>query len=270
MKRIFALLTLVSLAACKTLPHGEEDKSASRTDAGAWFSIPAPDKPIPLKFFPSSAPGQSPSVFLVHGSNGPDIRQDHWARFFNEQGYNALIIDLKTGRFSGPEDRARLYPFPLIERAHAWLVQQATVDPQRIIWMGFSLGATLGMMTEQPPWSGFILFYPGCWSFTKTQQPKPPQYLAFHAERPRIRPTLVLWGKSDAYEENRYCPEMIKLMSGPVETLAIDQAHHGFDGNLTISFRDPPSPSGMASLMPNPEARRTAEDKVREFLRLPK
>lgn len=269
-KRAFLVSLVFALVGCETVPVANSDSGAAAIASAAWFSIPTPDRPLPLKFLRAKGEGKSPAVFLMHGTNGPDARTEHWAKYFNERGYNALIVDFKTGRYTGPQDRDNLYPYPLIERAQAWLAQQPSVDPNNVVWMGFSLGAALGMITEQQPWSSFVLFYPGCWNFTKTQQPKPPRYWAFHAEKPRDKPTLVVWGKDDEYGEGKYCPEMLKLMSGPVESLAIDNAHHGFDGNITASFKDSASPTGSSSLRPNQAARKAAEDKVADFLKLGK
>ena len=269
-KRAFLVSLVFALVGCETLPTANSDSGAAAIASAAWFSIPTPDRPLPLKFLRAKEEGKSPAVFLMHGTNGPDVRTDHWAKYFNERGYNALIVDFKTGRYTGPQDRDNLYPYPLIDRAQAWLAQQPSVDPNNVVWMGFSLGGALGMITEQQPWSSFVLFYPGCWNFTKTQQPKPPRYWAYHAEKPRDKPTLVVWGKDDEYDEGKYCPEMLKLMSGPVDSLAIENAHHGFDGNITVSFKDSASPTGSSSLRPNQAARKAAEDKVANFLKLGK
>lgn len=269
-KQLFVVLFAFAITGCQSIPTAKSSEGVNAINSFSWFSIPAPDRPIPLKFLRSKADGKSPTVFLVHGTNGPDARQEHWARYFNDRGYNALIVDFKTGRFTGPQDRANLYPYPLIDRAHAWLIQQPSVDPSNVVWMGFSLGSALGLMTEQGPWSSFVLFYPSCWSFTKTQQPKPPRYWAYHAEKPREKPTLIVWGKADEYGEGMYCPEMLKLMSGPVDSLAIENAHHGFDGNISASFNDSSSPTGSASLRPDATARRAAEIKVGNFLKINK
>ena len=271
MKKIAAVIIATILAAaCQTmLPVDDKASQAKGVATGSWINIAAGDRGMPVKFLRSSKDGQSPTVFLVHGTNGPDARTEHWARFFNQRGYNAIIVDFKTGRYSGPDDRSNLFPYPLIEHARTWLHQQPSVDPDNVIWMGMSLGGALGIITEQQPWSAFVLLYPSCWNFTKTDYPKPPRYWAFHAERPRTKPTLLIYGKEDEYQEDKYCTEMVKLMSGPIDVLAIDGAHHGFDGVQTASFRDSSSPSGYASVRPNSSARALAEQKIIEFLKLP-
>lgn len=271
MKIIAALLLATMLLyGCRTLPQAEDVATQAKGIAsGNWITIPAGDSGLPVKFLPSTKAGRSPAIFLVHGTNGPDARMDHWAKFFNQRGYNALIVDFKTGRFTGPGDIRNLYPYPLIEYARNWLLQQPTVDPNNVVWMGTSFGGALGIITEQQPWSAFVLFYPSCWNLTKTENPKPPNYWAFHAERPRVKPTLLVLGKDDEYQERKYCPEMLKLISGPIDVLALEQAHHGFDGTLTASFSDIGSPSGYTSVKPNHNARVLAEKKIIEFLRLP-
>ncbi len=271
MKKIAAVIVAVMMtSACQTMPQVDDAVSQAKGVAtGSWINIAAGDSSMPVKFLRSTKEGKSPTVFLVHGTNGPDARTDYWARFFNVRGYNALIVDFKTGRFTGPDDRMNLFPYPLIEHARTWLHQQPTVDSENVVWMGFSLGGALGIITEQHPWTAFVLFYPSCWNFTKTENPKPPRYWAFHAERPRVKPTLLVYGKEDEYQEGKYCPEMPKLMSGSIDVLPLDHAHHGFDGNLTSSFRDGASPSGFTSVRPNPAARALAEKKIIDFLRLP-
>jgi dienelactone hydrolase len=273
MKKLIPLLlcAVFLLSGCQTIPQVDSaEDQAKGVATGSWINIAAGDRGMPVKFLRSPKEGKSPTVFLMHGTNGPDARTEHWAKFFNQRGYNALIVDYKTGRFTGPEDRKNLVAYPLIQHARNWLLQQPTVDSERIVWMGLSLGAGLGLTQSQNEWSAFILMYPGCWNFTKTQSPKPIVYWAYHAEVPRSKPTLLVYGKDDEYEEGKYCPEMLKLMSGSVDVLAIDGAHHAFDGNVTASFRDPASPSGFSSLRPNQKARAAAEQKIIEFLNLPK
>lgn len=262
---IFFGLIQTFIVGCATT---EDNSQLGESSSVKWISIYAGDKPMPVKFHPSAKSGKSPTVFILHGTNGPDARGEHWAKFFNKSGYNALQVDFKTGRFSGASDRLNVIPSSLIDHALAWLLKQPTVDENSLVWMGMSYGGSVGMTLEQSRWSAFILFYPGCWNHTKTQSPKPPHYWAYHAEKPRTKPTLIVWGTADEYEEGKYCPEMVKLMSGPVETLALDGAHHGFDGNISVRFTDYVSPSGRSSLQPNTKARAIVESKISEFLKL--
>lgn len=255
------------LAGCKTTEVKRPDRNTD-SEAIRWQMIPAGDKPIPVKYFPSKNSGKSPSIFILHGTNGPDARGEHWAKFFNERGYNALIVDFKKGRFTGPADRLNVLPQPLIDYSLEWLTKQPEVNSKDISWMGLSYGAATGLMQEQNRWSSFILFYPGCWSFTKNQTPKPPRYWAYHAERPRVKPTLIVWGTEDGYLEGEYCPRMIELMSGSFEAFPIEGAHHGFDGELSLRFADGASPNGYSSLRPSKAARELAEKKIEEFLKI--
>ena len=255
------------LAGCKTMGVKDLDRTLA-ADSIDWQMIPAGDKPIPAKYFPSKKSGKSPSIFILHGTNGPDARGEYWAKFFNERGYNALIVDFKKGRFTGPLDRLNVLPQPLVDYSVEWLIKQPEVDSKNISWMGFSYGAATGLMREQDRWSSFILFYPGCWSFTKDQTPKPPRYWAYHAERPRLKPTLIVWGTYDGYGEGEFCPKMVELMSGAVETLSIEGAHHGFDGEISINFSDGASPTGYSSLRPSKAAREIAGKRIEEFLKI--
>jgi dienelactone hydrolase len=226
----------------------------------SWQNIQYGDRPIPIKFVKSSNEGKSPTIMLVHGTAGPDERENSWAKFLSNHGYNTVIVDFKTGRFSGPHDRHRPFYPSLIEKVKNWIEEQPTVDRKNIIYMGFSLGGFLGFRLDSTTeFSKYILFYPGCWNLLKPG-------LSYMVEKERINPTLVVWGNADSYEEGQYCPKVVDKMKGEFSWIAIDKAGHGFDGNRFASFSDQNSPSGRASIEPSQSALVIARQKVLEFL----
>lgn len=225
----------------------------------SWQHISYGDKPIPVKFVKSNKDNKQPTVLIVHGTAGPGFREEEWAKFIANNGYHAVIVDFKTGRFSGPHDRHRPFYPSLIEKVHEWIKEQPNVDKSNIMYMGFSLGGFLGFRLDSTTdFSKYILFYPGCWNLLK------PGY-SYMAEKERINPTLVLWGKTDSYEEGQYCPQVLDKMKGQVSWFAIDNTGHGFDSDRYVSFHDQSSPSGRASLEPNQRSVTLARQKVLEF-----
>lgn len=230
----------------------------------SWQNITYSDKPIPVKFVKANKEGKQPTIILVHGTAGPDYRENEWAQFLSSNGYHVVIADFKSGRFSGPHDRHRPFYPALIEKVQLWVKDQPVVDQNNIIYMGFSLGGFLGFRLDSTSdFSKYILVYPGCWNLLK------PGY-SYMIEKERINPTLVIWGKTDTYQEGQYCPQVIDKMTGQVSWLAIDNAGHGFDSNISTSFSDHASPTGRASLEPSSSAVKISRQKVLEFLQLNK
>jgi len=229
--------------------------------AQKWTSIEYFDKPIPIKFFKSEKSGKNPTVYIVHGTLGVSNREENWAKFFHKDSYNVLIVDLKTGRFTGPQDRHRVNYEALVTWTHQWLKDQPEVDPDNITYMGLSLGGFLGFyLDDTAAFKNYILFYPGCFHLLDRREGL--------VVKERINPTLLIWGESDSYEEGTYCPRVLNKMNGKVSGHSIPNAGHGFDGDRFVSsFSDPASPSGRASLEPNSNALNISRQKVLEFLR---
>lgn len=230
--------------------------------AQSWQNLPYGDKPIPIKFFKAESSGKSPAVLLVHGTGGPSNREENWAKFLSSNGVSVLVVDFKTGRFSGDRDRHIPFYPSLIERTHNWLKEQANVDQGQITYMGLSLGGFLGFRQDSTTdFARYIMFYPGCHNLNRVGN-------SYMVEKERINPTLLVWGTDDSYEEGTFCPQVVKKMSGNFEWLAIQGAGHGFDGDrVVVSFGDIASPSGRASLSPNTSATNIARSKVLQFIK---
>ena len=225
----------------------------------SWQYISYGDKPIPVKFVKTNKDSKQPTVLLVHGTAGPGFREEEWARFISNNGYNAVIADFKTGRFSGPHDRHKPFYPSLIEKVQEWIKEQPNVDKNNIIYMGFSLGGFLGFRLDSTTdFSKYVLLYPGCWNLLK------PGY-SYMVEKERTNPTLIIWGKTDSYEEGQFCPQVLDKMKGQVSQFAIDNTGHGFDSDRYSSFHDQASPSGRGSLEPNQQSVVLARQKVLEF-----
>jgi dienelactone hydrolase len=197
----------------------------------------------------------------VHGTLGVSNREENWAKFFHKNSYNVLIVDLKTGRFTGPQDRHRVNYEALVTWTHQWLKDHPDVDPNNITYMGLSLGGFLGFyLDDTAAFKNYILFYPGCWHLLNRRESL--------VVKERINPTILVWGTDDSYEEGTFCPQVVKKMSGNFEWLAIQGAGHGFDGDrVVVSFEDIASPSGRASLSPNTSATNIARSKVLQFIK---
>lgn len=225
-----------------------------------WVNIEYGDKPIPVKFFKTSSISKSPAILLVHGTAGPSYREDQWGEFLSQNGFNVLVVDFKSGRFTGPNDRHKPFYPSLIEKTHDWLKKQPNVDTRQISYMGFSLGGFLGFRLDSTTeFKNYIMFYPGCYNLNRIGN-------SYMVEKERVNPTLVVWGDLDAYGEGTYCPEIIQKMKGNFSWLSIKGAGHGFDGDKNVGFFDSASPSGFARVEPNSKATKISQVAVLQFL----
>lgn len=232
--------------------------------AQSWEQLDYFDKPIPIKFYKTKSSGKIPTVLLVHGTLGVSAREENWGQFLSKNGYNVLIVDLKTGRFTGSSDRHKVNYAALLTFVHRWMQDHPNIDENNITFMGLSLGGFLGFWLDNTgAYRNYILFYPGCYHLLQRREGL--------VLRERLSPTLLIWGTNDELGEGTYCPQVLNKMSGKVLGKSIPNAGHGFDGELYVaSFLDSASPTGRASLVPNKQATDLSRNFVLEFLQLHK
>src|SRR5207249_3388472 len=104
--------------------------------------------------FPEKIAGPVPAVILVHGGSGVQRYNELWAREARGIGFATFMLDSFDGR-GIPRLGTQLELLPVssrvidLFRALGTLAGDPRVDRQRIVFMGFSHGATAGLYATQ-------------------------------------------------------------------------------------------------------------------------
>jgi dienelactone hydrolase len=181
-------------------------------------------------------PGPSPAVVLLHDCQGDWRRLDErWGRLIASVGYVTLTVDsfgprgLKDTCTSG----APIAVMSDAYRALNYLVQQPSVDPDRVAAIGFSQGGWLALtsvergiieQTAQHKFRAAIAFHPPCLGFKDNM----------------TVPTLLLIGELDDWTLAQECRNMVegrddygisrqKGQGAPVKLVVYPGAYHAFD-----------------------------------------
>ncbi len=201
-----------------------------------------PGKPVEVRadLYRPEGPGPFPAVVLLHGCAGVEPVHARWARWLNERGYVALVVDSWTPRrivencSRGSPDVERTDRFDDAFGALRYLRSLPLVDPARIGAMGWSNGGVFstavvnGPSLERARKRGVMLppvgfrlgigVYPGgCFSLV---------------DEVVIAPLLVLIGAADDWTLAKTCEEMVNAMraKGADVTIKIyPDAYHYFD-----------------------------------------
>lgn len=209
---------------------------------GVTFPNITPGNPVEVRgqLYRPEGPGPFPAMVLLHGCAGVEPLQARWAKWLNERGYVALVVDSWTPRgivencSKGTPDIENTERFDDAFGALRYLQSLPFVDPGRIGTIGWSSGGVFAMAVENGPSLararkrgvtlpavGFRLgigMYPGgCFSLVKELV---------------IRPLLVLMGGADDWTLARTCEEMVNAMraEGADVTIRIfPGAFHYFD-----------------------------------------
>lgn len=180
-------------------------------------------------------------VVILHGTGGPDSRGRSYAQHLQAQGFSTLIVDYKTGIYSGPHDRNRVRFMPMLAQSIKTLQSKGYSS---IGLLGFSLGGTLAVHAKDQfynlPIRASVALYPVC-----------KNYLAYgrwsHLSDPTTKynsnPMLIVYGSKDTYGEGKSCPELGNKVSTLWNARFIElEGHHGFDRNEpAMTFTDPDS-----------------------------
>jgi dienelactone hydrolase len=178
----------------------------------------------------------SPAVVLLHGCNGNWQRLDQrWGKRIASWGYATLTVDSfgprgirNTCSSGAPVDLA----FDAY-RALDFLVRQPSVDPARVVAMGFSQGGWLTLtsvehgiieQTVQNKFRAAVAFYPPCLGFKGNM----------------TVPVLILIGELDDWTPAKECRNMVdgrddwgisrrKGEGIPTRLIVYPHAYHGFD-----------------------------------------
>ena len=185
---------------------------------------------------PDGAEGRVPAVVLLHGGSGVLDYQYLWARHLRAIGYATLVVDSFSGRgiIRVVEDQEALTAAARTidaYRALAVLAAHPRIDRERIVFMGFSHGATAGLYAMRdrfekafgPPnvrYAGWILFYPYCNTQLRDEVPV------------TSAPVRVFHGRLDDWTPIAPCREYVERVrasGGAIELTEYPLAYHGFD-----------------------------------------
>lgn len=184
-------------------------------------------KSITLQQFLPEAPGRYPAVIALHGSGG--IREgwaDQPSKLLAGQGYSVFVLHYfeRTGTLRADRDTT-LRNFPdwmrTIGDAITFATQDASVDPNRIGLLGFSLGAylALGVASVEPRVKAVVDFFGGM----------PEELQGFQ----RMPPVLILHGEDDRVvpvSEATKLQQLLERAGTPYEIKLYPGAGHGFNG----------------------------------------
>jgi len=208
--------------------------------------------------FLPDGPGPHPAIVLLHGRSGPysslargvytaatlSGRHLAWGRFWQEQGYVALLVDSfgPRGYPAGfPRDSYRQRPAAVSEQAVrpldaygalAYLRARTDVMGDRVGLQGWSNGAMTALVTmadtapgitRPTPATGFraaVALYPGCDMEHVKRRFAP------------YAPVLLLIASADDEVSPKACESLAarsRAAGAPVEIVVYDGAEHNFD-----------------------------------------
>jgi uncharacterized protein len=148
-RRLIYLPDTAPVAAAETWLPGGRDVVLTTSDGlelGAWW-LPAPD-------------GDAPAVLVAQGNGGARDLRAPLAGALADRGLSVLLFDYRGygGNPGSPSEEGLARD---VRAARQWLVEEAGVDPARLLYYGESLGAAVvtELATEHPP-AGLVLRSP--------------------------------------------------------------------------------------------------------------
>jgi len=254
---------------------------AGATSAGTKIDFSSLDTGHPRNvsgtlYVPENASAPVPAIVMVHGTTGIDQRGELYRRPLLAAGIAIFEVDFKTGIYNGPMDRPKPDTFlPMAFSALKELRKLPSIDPNRIGYMGFSLGGNIGLRTAMESnvkqWMGadkgfaaFALFYPVCDHFTKD----------FEKSGSKLTgsPMIIFYGTEDSYGEGKAVPELKSLLATKynfqLTTVEYAGATHGFNRNgPDMNYMDPAAKGMRGHIKWNPDAANDSITKVVAFLK---
>lgn len=227
-------------------------------------------------YLPESASSPVPAIVMVHGTMGIDQRGELYRQPLLSAGIAIFEVDFKTGIYSGTTDRPKPDTMlPLAFAALKELRKLPSIAPNRIGYMGFSMGGNIGLRTAMEnnvkQWMGndqgfsaFALFYPVCNHFTKD----------FEKSGSKLTgaPIIVFYGTKDSYGEGEAVPALKELLASKygfrLSTVEYAGAYHGFNRNgPDMNYFDPAAKGFRGHIKWDPEATNDSITKTVAFLR---
>lgn len=208
-------------------------------------------------------PAGPKAVVIIHGTGGPDVRGQIYARALNDAGITALVVDFKTGIYSTSFDRNRHQFIPMLRSAMDQLRARGYRD---IGVMGTSLGGVITIRSKMQRAGvnarAYVALYPNCSMYleggqwpTTTQEPVSPG------------PIMILYGEQDDFPDRTACPQLeARTGHWSAQYIVYGPAHHGFDRPAQpMTVPDPLSPTGWLTLKYHEAAARDAKQRIVKF-----
>jgi dienelactone hydrolase len=181
---------------------------------------------------------KQPAVVLLHGAGGlggPDSPVGEWARFLNETGYAAFLVDSWSGRGlqSLVTDTTR---FSQMSRMHdvfgalQVLASHPLIDSGKIAVMGFSHGGPAALYSSL---KRFESLYRSEARFAAHISVYGPCNTAYRADDEMTTPVLMLHGTGDNWVPSPPCNEYAARLTKAgknVRYVEYRGASHAFDG----------------------------------------
>jgi dienelactone hydrolase len=191
-----------------------------------------------LRFPRGPANTRLPAVILQHGSGGVGPGPEAWAKYFNEMGIAAFVVDSMSGRgiVSTSTNQALLGRLNMVldgYRSFDVLANHARIDPDRIAIMGFSRGgqSTLyssltrfqQMWNPRAKFAAYIPLYASCsTTFIGDTDVGPAPIRQFHG----LADDYVTIGPCRPYYER------LRAAGRDAQLIEIPDAHHAYDNPL--------------------------------------
>jgi dienelactone hydrolase len=189
-----------------------------------------------LPFKPASV-DKLPAVILMHGSNGYAGYVDDWVQRFNAMGIATLVPDSMAGRDlaggvgASQASLGRLATSKDAYRALEILTEDARIDPERIVLMGFSRGGQAALyagltrfeklhLQGEGSFAAIIALYPNC------------SYRYLQDETMADIPIRIFHGEADDYNPIAACEayvERLRAANTDIEITGYPNAYHVFD-----------------------------------------
>ena len=184
---------------------------------------------------PENATGKHPAIILVHGSDGIGYREATWGRFFRENGYVTMVIDMfgprNFTRMSGPN----VGGYDDVFDAFNVLKTHPNVDPDQISVMGWSWGAGIALSSashtkgrgEGHVLKSIVSFYPVC------------GLSAIPVTGNKDTEILLVVGTKDTYSKDWQCKEVVekgRRDGRKARLIVYEGAYHGFDNDKNETF----------------------------------
>jgi len=247
-------------------------------------ATPSAPRTIPAEIFRPGGSGPFPAVVLLHGCEGVSENSRRWARWLNEQGYVAIVVDSWTPRGLKETCSFTVEDPPNTERfddaigALRFLHAMPDVDRRRIGVMGWSNGGVFsmaavkgpslaraqarGVVVPEPGFAAAVGVYPGgCESLVRERA---------------VKPLLVVIGDADDWTRAATCVHMVEEMrsrGADVSLELLPGAYHYFDfvgqpRTVLAHVGNDNKPGGCcgATVEYNATALETARRKIAAFL----
>lgn len=188
----------------------------------------------------ATANNKVPAMVIMHSSGGISKTVWEWADYFNSKGYATLVVDSFNPRgFSRTAEDQSLMSWETSGvdalMALKLLATHPLIDSKRIGIIGFSKGATAGMMASLESFrsklispdiqfAAHILYYGGCSIHGKTTG----------------KPILSLVGDIDDHVGGSRCAfnnDQLLAQGANAKIVVYPNTHHGFDTDHKVTFR---------------------------------